>query len=161
VSAASGKLARVLSACTIALVLALCVNPFVVLASPLTFSMIGDLDVDGQVGILDLALLSSEYLKTSVHTEWQSEFDLNGDLIIDLYDFVVISKWMGCPGAPQQVSAQPGDRHVVVSFVPPQSDGGHTITGYTVRVYREAVLEAHLGTTEASASRMGWRILSE
>ena len=36
------------------------------------------------------------------------------------------------PGAPAGVSATPGNASASVSFTPPASNGGSTITGYTV-----------------------------
>ena len=54
---------------------------------------------------------------------------------------------ISAPGAPTGVSATAGDGQAIVSFTAPANNGGSNITGYTVRVYLNGVLQSGLTTT--------------
>lgn len=51
-----------------------------------------DVNKDGNIDILDVALIASKYNIKNEHAEWNSNYDLNSDNIIDIYDIVIISK---------------------------------------------------------------------
>jgi len=54
-----------------------------------------DFDLNGSIGIEDLARVASNYNLTNVSDSWNSKYDLNKDNIIDIYDIVRISKVIG------------------------------------------------------------------
>lgn len=53
-----------------------------------------DINNDGKVDMLDLALVAKNYNMTSTDTSWVSSLDFNNDRIIDIYDLVFCSKNM-------------------------------------------------------------------
>lgn len=51
-----------------------------------------DFNKDDRVDILDLSLQSVKYNKIYNDLEWDSNYDINNDNIVDLYDFVCVAK---------------------------------------------------------------------
>ncbi|MDS0524678.1 dockerin type I domain-containing protein [Clostridium sp. SHJSY1] len=51
-----------------------------------------DLNKDGKVDLVDLAIISSSYNVTYKDKDWKSTSDLNYDGVVDIYDIVMISK---------------------------------------------------------------------
>ncbi|MEG0297701.1 MAG: hypothetical protein RR620_13355 [Clostridium sp.] len=51
-----------------------------------------DVNKDGLINVVDLSLLASNYNCNSESLDWNSDYDLNNDKIIDLYDLVIIAK---------------------------------------------------------------------
>lgn len=47
---------------------------------------------DSKVNMIDLAKVANEYNRNNYDTNWNSDFDINKDNIIDLFDLVFISK---------------------------------------------------------------------
>ena len=54
--------------------------------------MVGDFNEDDLVNDLDLGLLLNAYLTTFKNPQWDTRFDLNNDLIVDIADLVIFSK---------------------------------------------------------------------
>jgi minor extracellular serine protease Vpr len=54
--------------------------------------ILGDFNEDGLVNDLDLGLLLDAYLTTFKNPQWDTRFDLNNDLIVDIADLVIFSK---------------------------------------------------------------------
>jgi hypothetical protein len=53
-----------------------------------------DTDMDGEVNILDLASIATNYNIVNTQTNWNPELDFNEDGIIDIFDLVICSKRM-------------------------------------------------------------------
>ena len=51
-----------------------------------------DVNKAGKADIIDLAKVANEYNRSNYDTNWNSDFDINKDNIIDLFDLVLISK---------------------------------------------------------------------
>ncbi|MGL4106669.1 M6 family metalloprotease domain-containing protein [Clostridium sp. LP20] len=51
-----------------------------------------DLNKDGKIDSLDIAILSNNYNKVSGQSGWNTNYDLNKDNIIDIYDLVLVSR---------------------------------------------------------------------
>ena len=51
-----------------------------------------DVNSDGKVDLRDLAEISGKYNVTNQNAGWNKKYDLNNDLIIDIYDIVYISR---------------------------------------------------------------------
>lgn len=51
-----------------------------------------DVNKDGLINVVDLSLLASNYNCNSESLDWNSDYDLNNDKVIDLYDLVIIAK---------------------------------------------------------------------
>jgi len=53
----------------------------------------GDFNNDGLIDQADLDLLLSMNQKTYTDTDWDPKYDLNNDLMIDISDFVIFSRF--------------------------------------------------------------------
>jgi minor extracellular serine protease Vpr len=53
----------------------------------------GDFNKDGKINNIDLDLLMAENFKTYTDPDWNSKFDLNNDLLIDLGDLAIFSRY--------------------------------------------------------------------
>lgn len=58
--------------------------------------IVGDLNGDGEVNLIDLVTLAALYGTTSADAEWNPIADLNTNNIVDLQDLVILGQnWTG------------------------------------------------------------------
>jgi hypothetical protein len=57
--------------------------------------IIGDLDHDGDVDIVDISILIAAYNSTPSAPNWRPEADLNGDNVVNIFDVVMLSSNYG------------------------------------------------------------------
>jgi M6 family metalloprotease-like protein len=55
-------------------------------------SLLGDLNEDGMIDIKDIGIIGKSYGKKSTNTDWNINYDMKRDNIIDIYDLVMLSK---------------------------------------------------------------------
>jgi hypothetical protein len=59
------------------------------------FAILGDVNQDGKVDVIDIAMVSKAYGSTPSSPRWNPAADLNEDLRVDVTDLAIVSAHFG------------------------------------------------------------------
>ncbi len=86
-------------------------------------------------------------VNTNIGTLKSIAIDTRGEIYFSNYDQRIRKVTTIAPGAPFLIASVPGDTQATVTIIPPLSDGGSTITGYTVTSNPAGGIDSNAGST--------------